>query len=112
MARSKAAKITISLPDYLVDYATAKAARLGVSRSQVIAAALAEQQTRERAELAGEGYRFYAEEAREFAEAGLPATASPGPSTLSKSPAYSIVAGTAIWRALRSRLASRRSGRV
>lgn len=74
MSRSNAAKITISLPDNLVDYATAKAARLGVSRSQVISEALAQQQDRERQELAGEGYRFYAEEAQAFAEASLPAT--------------------------------------
>lgn len=74
MAGSNAAKITISLPDNLVDYATAKAARQGISRSQVIAEALAQQQDRERAELAGEGYRFYADEARVFAEASLPVT--------------------------------------
>jgi hypothetical protein len=73
MSKGSAAKITISLPDNLVDYATAKAEKLGISRFQVIAEALAQQQARDQAELAVEGYRFYAEEAKAFAEASLPA---------------------------------------
>lgn len=75
MSKGLAAKITVSLPDNLVDYATKKAAKLGVSRSQVIAEALTQQQVREQEELAAEGNRCYAEEAREFADASVPAAA-------------------------------------
>ncbi len=61
-------KVTVSLPQDLVDYATEKARRLGVSRSRIIAEALEERKVREEEELAAEGYRFYAAEAEEFAE--------------------------------------------
>lgn len=62
-------KITIALPDDLVDYADRQAQRGNTSRSQVIGLALAQSRTRERERLAAEGYRFYAGEAVAFAEA-------------------------------------------
>ena len=68
-------KITISLPDNLVEFADREAARLNISRSRVIAQALSEIQAEEEARLAAEGYRFYAQEASEFAEASAAAIA-------------------------------------
>jgi metal-responsive CopG/Arc/MetJ family transcriptional regulator len=68
-------KITISLPDNLVEFADREAARLSISRSRVIAQALSEIKAEEEAQLAAEGYRFYAQEAREFAEASATASA-------------------------------------
>ncbi len=68
-------KVTISLPERLVRYANQRASRLGISRSQVVADALIAQQARETEELAAEGYRFYAEEARDFAAESGPAVA-------------------------------------
>ena len=62
-------KITISLPDSLVDFADREAARLNVSRSRLIARVLSEARAKEEEHLAVEGYRFYAEEASEFAGA-------------------------------------------
>ena len=68
-------KVTISLPAPLVDFADREAARLNISRSGLIARALAEIQASERDKLAAEGYRFYAREASEFAEASSRAVA-------------------------------------
>jgi metal-responsive CopG/Arc/MetJ family transcriptional regulator len=68
-------KITVSLPSDLVDYADSRAGRDRLSRSQIIGQALAEAQAREQARLAAEGYRFYAGEAIEFAEASARAVA-------------------------------------
>jgi metal-responsive CopG/Arc/MetJ family transcriptional regulator len=68
-------KITISLPDSLVDFADREAARLSISRSRVIAQALSEIKAEEEERLAAEGYRFYAQEASEFAEASATAIA-------------------------------------
>jgi len=68
-------KITISLPDSLVDFADQEAARLNVSRSRLIARVLSEARAEEEEQLAIEGYRFYAEEASEFAEASAAAVA-------------------------------------
>ena len=62
-------KVTITVPADLLAYAGAEAERLGISRSQVIARALAAQRKRQRDELAAEGYRLYNDEACEFAEA-------------------------------------------
>ncbi len=64
-------KVTVTLPPDLVTYAERKAAESKTSRSQVIAEALAEMKAREEESLAAEGYRFYAEEARQFADATL-----------------------------------------
>jgi metal-responsive CopG/Arc/MetJ family transcriptional regulator len=64
-------KVTVSLPRHLVRYADERAAELGTNRSQVISQALSELETRQRDDLAREGYIFYAEEAEAFAEASL-----------------------------------------
>lgn len=66
-------KITVSLPQELVEFADTVAATTKMSRSKVIAEALAAQRQHEEARLAAEGYRFYAQEANEFAAASLPA---------------------------------------
>lgn len=68
-------KITISLPGKLLEYADRRAGRSRCSRSQVVSEALAEAQALEQARLAAEGYRFYAGEAREFAEISAQAAA-------------------------------------
>lgn len=60
-------KITISLPEELVVFADQRAQEIQTSRSQVISQALAELRAAEEAQLAAEGYRFYAAEAEEFA---------------------------------------------
>jgi len=52
-----------------LDDADRRASQTQTSRSQVIAAALAGAEAQEHMRLAAEGYRFYADEAREFAEA-------------------------------------------
>jgi metal-responsive CopG/Arc/MetJ family transcriptional regulator len=68
-------KITISLPENLVEFADREAARLSISRSRVIAQALSEIKATEEERLAAEGYQFYAQEASEFAQASAAATA-------------------------------------
>ena len=68
-------KVTITLPEALVDYADGRAERVGTNRSQVINQALAALMWAEEQELAAEGYRFYAAEAEEFAAAIAPVTA-------------------------------------
>ena len=62
-------KITVSLPEELVEFVDKVAAAMKTSRSKVIADAIAAQREREEARLATEGYRFYAQEASEFAAA-------------------------------------------
>ena len=73
--RAPVRKVTISLPVDLVDFADDKAARLNISRSGLIARVLSEIRAAEEERLAAEGYRFYAREASEFAEAGVGAVA-------------------------------------
>ena len=68
-------KITVSLPGRLVEFADREAARLNISRSRLIARALGEIKASEEQRLAAEGYRFYAQEASEFAEASSRAVA-------------------------------------
>jgi metal-responsive CopG/Arc/MetJ family transcriptional regulator len=68
-------KITISLPDNLVEFADREAARLNISRSGLIAQALSEINAEEEERLAAEGYQFYAQEASDFAEASAFAVA-------------------------------------
>jgi predicted transcriptional regulator len=68
-------KITVSLPADLLEYADRRASRTRLTRSQIISDALAEAEALEQARLAAEGYRFYASEAGEFAEASAPAVA-------------------------------------
>ena len=74
-SRSPAQKITISLPADLLAYADAQARRLRTSRSQFISQALAQLKVSEQERLAAEGYGFYADEARDFAEVSLQAFA-------------------------------------
>jgi len=66
-------KITVSLPQELVEFTDTVAVTMKTSRSKVIAEAIAAQREREEARLAAEGYRFYAQEASEFAAASLQA---------------------------------------
>lgn len=68
-------KITISLPGSLVEFADREAARLNISRSGLIARVLADIKASEEEQLAAEGYRFYAQEASEFAEVSARAVA-------------------------------------
>jgi metal-responsive CopG/Arc/MetJ family transcriptional regulator len=60
-------KVTISLPQHLVEYADCRAKERGVSRSQLVAELIEESAARGRDVLAAEGYCFYAQEAEEFA---------------------------------------------
>jgi|JI10StandDraft_1071094.scaffolds.fasta_scaffold684627_1 metal-responsive CopG/Arc/MetJ family transcriptional regulator len=62
-------KITISLPADLLEFADRLAVQIHTSRSQVITQALATARTQEEERLAIAGYRFYAGEATEFAQA-------------------------------------------
>jgi metal-responsive CopG/Arc/MetJ family transcriptional regulator len=68
-------KITISLPTELVDFADRLAEQLRLSRSQIISRALAQVRAIEEERLGAEGYRFYAQEAEEFAAASSRAIA-------------------------------------
>lgn len=68
-------KITISLPSDLVEFADYVAHQTQTSRSQVISQALAGVRMLEQTRLAEEGYRFYAAEAADFAEASSQAAA-------------------------------------
>lgn len=62
-------KVTISLPRNLLEFADRQAEQLRISRSEIIGRALAQAKAAEEERLAVEGYRFYAQEASEFAEA-------------------------------------------
>lgn len=62
-------RITISVPEELVEFADDRAGKLSVSRSKVIVMALAQAKAQSEEQLAAEGYRFYAEESNEFASA-------------------------------------------
>jgi metal-responsive CopG/Arc/MetJ family transcriptional regulator len=68
-------KITISLPQELVEYADERATALNTSRSQVIGMALAAVRDHSVEHLAAEEYRFYAAESSEFAAATSQAVA-------------------------------------
>jgi metal-responsive CopG/Arc/MetJ family transcriptional regulator len=72
-SRSSTRKITISLPSELVEFAEEKAARLKSTRSHVIGQTLAKAKAAEEEQLAAEGYRHYAQESEEFAEASAKA---------------------------------------
>ncbi len=75
MESTEVRKITISLPNSLVEFADREAARLDISRSGLIARVLSEVQASAEDMLAEEGYRFYAQEATEFAQASAHAAA-------------------------------------
>lgn len=62
-------KVTISLPLSLLEFADRQAEQLRISRSEIIGRALAQAKAVEEDRLAAEGYRFYSQEASEFAEA-------------------------------------------
>jgi metal-responsive CopG/Arc/MetJ family transcriptional regulator len=68
-------RVTVSLPANLIEFADQQASRLNISRSELIARALAESKTEYEVRLAAEGYRFYAQEASEFAESSANAVA-------------------------------------
>jgi len=68
-------KITVSVPAELLDFVERKAQLQRRSRSEVIGNCLAAAKEAEEKQLAAEGYRFYAEEARGFAEASATAVA-------------------------------------
>jgi metal-responsive CopG/Arc/MetJ family transcriptional regulator len=74
-SRWSVSKITVSLPQELVMYIDASATERQISRSRVIAEILAEKKAADEDQLAAEGYRFYAEEASDFAADSLPAIA-------------------------------------
>jgi metal-responsive CopG/Arc/MetJ family transcriptional regulator len=62
-------KVTITLRQHLLKIADRLAARVNTSRSQVISQALAAAEVREQERMAAAGYRLYAGEAVEFADA-------------------------------------------
>lgn len=68
-------RITISLPENLIEFADQRATRLRTNRSQVISEALTTIKAFEEERLAAEGYQFYAEEAVEFAAVSAEAAA-------------------------------------
>ena len=68
-------KVTVSLPCDQLEFADDTAARRGTSRSRVVAELLEAERRRQRDALAAEGYRFYAGEAKEWAELSTPAVA-------------------------------------
>lgn len=69
MSTSAVRKVTVSLPSDLVSFADARAAERGATRSALIGELLQERRDRDREALAAEGYRYYAQESREFASA-------------------------------------------
>ena len=75
MPHATSRKVTLSLPEDLVAFADAKAAERGTNRSRVVGDLLEALRRREQDSLASEGYRFYAAEAREFADASAKAVA-------------------------------------
>ena len=69
----RTAKLTISLPEDLVELADKIAGEKKISRSQVISQCLKEVQENRKAELLKEGYLAMAEEHKKFAEMVLSA---------------------------------------
>jgi hypothetical protein len=67
-------KVTVTVPEELLEFADEVAEERGESRSGVFAEALAALRVAERERLLAEGYRFYADVDRELAEEGLEAT--------------------------------------
>jgi hypothetical protein len=68
-------KVTISMPHELLAFADRMADALGLTRSGFIAVTLENARARELERLGAEGYRFYSEEASEFAAASESAVA-------------------------------------
>ncbi len=73
--KSAARKITIFLPEELVEFADREASRTHTTRSRMIGLAQAEIRARREESLAAEGYRFYVQEAVDFAEVSARVTA-------------------------------------
>ena len=69
MSTAMIQKVTVSLPTDLVAFADTRAVEQGISRSRLIADLLADLKVRQEDALAAEGYQFYAQEVKEFAEA-------------------------------------------
>jgi len=68
-------KVTVSLPADLVEFVDRQAVQLSISRSRFIARTLSQLWAMEEEKLAAEGYRFYSQEASEFAAASADAVA-------------------------------------
>ncbi len=68
-------KVTVSLPEELVEFADSRANERRTTRSGVITDLLDAARRRDLDALAKEGYRFFARESEEFAEASGPAVA-------------------------------------
>jgi metal-responsive CopG/Arc/MetJ family transcriptional regulator len=64
-------RITVLLPDDLVQYVDRRAEEMHTSRSQVIRMALLAVKLSQEEQSAAEGYEFYAVEAAEFASASV-----------------------------------------
>ncbi len=71
MPRTASRKVTVSMPPDLIRFADAKALELGIARSQFIGDLIREMRSRERDELAREGYAFFAKDAEEFADLSM-----------------------------------------
>jgi metal-responsive CopG/Arc/MetJ family transcriptional regulator len=67
MPQASTRKVTLSLPEELIAYADTKAAQMGTNRSRLVSDLLESSRRHEKDDLAREGYRFYANEAEEFA---------------------------------------------
>ena len=70
---SEIEKVTLSLPQSLIEFADQKARESNTNRSKIVADILANAALQEQDRLAAEGYRFYAEESQAFAESSMPA---------------------------------------
>jgi metal-responsive CopG/Arc/MetJ family transcriptional regulator len=68
-------KVTISLPPSLLEFTDRQAVQLKISRSEIIGRVLAQVKAAEEERLAAEGYRFYSQEASDFAAASTHAFA-------------------------------------
>jgi hypothetical protein len=72
---SRTRKVTVSVPVALVEFVDAKAALTSKSRSEVISDCLTRARDLELEALAAEGYRYYADEAADFARESAVAVA-------------------------------------
>jgi metal-responsive CopG/Arc/MetJ family transcriptional regulator len=75
MNEDRVVKVTVSMPQHLLEYADRLARERGISRSGVFCQLLAREETEELHALMAEGYREMAEENRRLAEEGFPLTA-------------------------------------
>lgn len=75
MNEDKVVKVTISMPQHLLEYADRLARERGTSRSGVFCQLLVREETEEFKALMAEGYREMAEENLRLAEEGFPLAA-------------------------------------